>query len=154
MLSFVKRHLAWDDSRVWMYKPDDVIWMWKTRNICFCDHDQKMWFRYYTECIPFLGFMLFPDNNYRPYCKWLWGESIANVTRVDWTFPTEAQTQQPTTFCYIEILGIMIHTQKLFTKLSKGGTKGFFPSCSSLPVISKSSLYIFPLRQWTTDFLI
>lgn len=49
--------LTWMDVQTrWCYM--DV----ETRNICFCDHDQKMWFKYYTECIPF-GFMLFPDNN-------------------------------------------------------------------------------------------
>lgn len=65
MLSFVKHHLAWDDSHLWMYKPDDYGCYMdvETRNICFRDHDQKTWFRYYTECIPF-GFMLFPDNNH------------------------------------------------------------------------------------------
>lgn len=41
----------------------------ETRNICFCDHDQKMWFRYYTECIPF-GFYVV-SRQQPPNCKWL-----------------------------------------------------------------------------------
>lgn len=72
-LSFVKRHLALDDSRMdvqtrWCYM--DV----ETRNICFCDYDQKMWFTCYTECIPF-GFYVVPRQQ-PSICEWLWGVKI------------------------------------------------------------------------------
>lgn len=74
----------------------------ETRNICFCDHDQKMWFRYYTECIPF-GFMLVPDNS-RPIVNDLEENRVKEKKKEKWhrligpsAFPIEVQAGTDTT---------------------------------------------------------
>ena len=123
----------------------------ETRNICFCDHDQKMWFRCYTECILFFSFfMLFPDNN-RPIVNDFEENRVKkkkkeNVTRADRIFfyffyaffPSTGGklTQQPTAFCYVNVPGSNASLTLLFLQ--------FFSSVPLLTsVISKSSLYIF-----------
>lgn len=115
----------------------------ETRNICFCDHHQKMWFKYYTECIPFWIYVVsrqlppiandFEENGEEKIVTWadpiLWFSYWGN-----WH-------NKPTTLCF-DVLVIIIHSHK-----SSHPTFLWEQRDSITPVLasvkSKSSLYIF-----------
>lgn len=95
-----------------------------------------------------------------PNCKWLWGEWSKNVT--DWTLcfshrGTDGNWHtKPTMSCYINVLGIMVHSHKNCPPTFLGGTKGSCPQSSTAFHFCYIEVFLvhFPLRQWTTDFLI
>lgn len=96
----------------------------------------------------------------QPNCKWLWGEWSKNVT--DWTLcfshrGTDGNWHtKPTMSCYINVLGIMVHSHKNCPPTFLGGTKGSCPQSSTAFHFCYIEVFLvhFPLRQWTTDFLI
>lgn len=140
-LSFVKRHLALDDSRMvvqtrWCYM--DV----ETRNICFCDYDQKMWFTCYTECIPF-GFYVVPRQQ-PSICEWLWGVKKVSQAWHTPCFSIEVQIANDTMthrflLHLLYILGIMLYSPtKNVHQHVLGSVPQFTPALHF--IISKSSL--------------